>query len=75
MKDKDARLRECIAIRTQLRDLRCDAECKELHKAMAEFIHDGSSATGKFRIYSIDRVCHYTLGHNGDSYVTLKHAR
>lgn len=72
MKDISTRLRECIAIRAQLRDLRCDAECKELHQAMTRFIQDGTSATGKFRVYSIDRICHYQLGHNGESYVTLK---
>jgi len=73
MKDIATRLKECIAIRIQLRDLRCDAECEELHAAMTAFVKDGSSATGKFRIHSLDRNCLYQLGHNGDSYVTLRH--
>ncbi len=73
MKDIRERLKECIAIRIQLRDLRCDAECDELHKAMSNFIRDGSSASGKFKLFSIDRMCVYHLGHNADSFVTLKH--
>jgi hypothetical protein len=72
-KPQEIRVRECLAIRAQLRYLKCESECGELVDAMNFFVRDGSSATGKFRVPSLEnRVMFYILSNAYDSYAVLR---
>jgi len=67
------RLRECVRIRSQLRDLLPDeTEYGHLNTAMVHFVRDNIPASGKFRIPSLDRTLHFTLSTKHESYAVLK---
>lgn len=72
MKTMQQRLEECVQIRTQLRNLQCDADCQPLHRAMTEFVARGVSASGSFFVPSAQRKLQYMLSNKHDSFAVLK---
>ena len=72
MKSVQERLNECIAIRSQLREMQCENECDELLSAMVHFVREGQAASGSFMVPSFGRRLEYTLSTKHDSYAVLR---
>jgi hypothetical protein len=73
MKPQEQRLKECIAIRAQLRTyVDDDSGCRDLIDAMTHFVRDGSPATGSVYVPQLDRTLNYVLSTKKDSYAVIK---
>ena len=72
-KTLEARLKECIAIRAQLRTyLEDDSGCKELIEAMKHFVRDGTPSTGSMYVPNLGKTLQYVLSTKQDSYAVIK---
>lgn len=68
------RLRECVNIRSQLRDIGLDDDddCKVLHDRMLDFVRNGQPCSGKIKIKALQgRNLVYTLSTKRDSFAVL----
>jgi hypothetical protein len=67
------RLKECVNIRMQLRDLGLDndTDLKQLHQKMVLFVRDETPSSGKIKIKSLGRNLLYTLSTKKDSFAIL----
>lgn len=73
MKDISARVRECARIVEQLRELRLYEETADrLVPVLNEFVRRGQSASGAFRVVSVDRRLEYQFSNVADSFVVLR---
>lgn len=73
MKPVKQRLKECIAIRAQLREhLENDSTCKELIDAMTHFVRDGTASSGSVYVPELGRKLEYTFSNKKDSYAVIK---
>lgn len=72
-KSQKDRLKECIAIRTQLRSyLEDESDCKELIDSMTIFVRDGIPSTGSMYVPQLGRTLKYVLSTKQDSYAVIK---
>ena len=70
----DERLRECVSLRVQLRDLGVDAlpELEPIRRALLAFVRDGHSTTVRITVSSIHRRIILVLANRVPSTCTLQ---
>lgn len=62
-KTQEERVKECLNIRKQMRDMRLDilAEVEPLYAIMNHFVKDGTSAEGKIHLPDFNRDLYYVF--------------